>query len=133
MNKKTFSIILIIGLTTSLFLSGCASEQGDVYKQISPKEANKRFEAENDIILLDVRTIEEYQEKHIPGSTLIPVEVISDQIENKIPDKSTTIFVYCRSGNRSKTATYTLLDLGYTDVYDLGGIISWPYEVESGM
>lgn len=100
------------------------------YKTISPSEAKNRLEAEADIILLDVRTIEEYNEGHIPSSILIPYDDIVEQAKTKLPDKSSTIFVYCRSGRRSKIATEALIANGYTNVYDLGGIIDWPYEVE---
>jgi phage shock protein E len=102
------------------------------YRTISPAEAKKRLEAEARIILLDVRTPEEYAEQHIPGSILIPVDQLEQAVEAKIPAKHETIFIYCRSGRRSKIAADKLIGLGYTHVYDLGGIFNWPYEVETG-
>lgn len=102
------------------------------YQDISPEEAKKRLDTEKGIILVDVRTKEEYAEKHIPGSTLIPVEVIEKEAINKLKDKDSTIFVYCRSGNRSTSASKILASLGYTRVSNMGGIIDWKYETESG-
>lgn len=90
------------------------------------------MENEQGIILLDVRTLDEYSEKHIPGSILIPV----DEIEKKAPailtDKAAKIFVYCRSGNRAAAASMALTGMGYTNVYNLGGITNWPYDTEAG-
>lgn len=101
------------------------------YKNMKPEEAKKRLESEKDIVLLDVRTQQEYDEKHIPNSILIPVDVIEKEASSKLTDKSAAIFVYCRSGNRSVTASERLIKMGYTNVYDIGGIINWPYETES--
>ncbi|MFZ5987878.1 MAG: rhodanese-like domain-containing protein [Bacillota bacterium] len=102
------------------------------YKNIAPSEAKKRLESEKDIVLLDVRTKEEYNERHIPDSILIPVDVLSDEAEDKLPDKNVPVFVYCRSGRRSITASEILIKKGYTNVYNLGGIIDWPYETKTG-
>lgn len=102
------------------------------YKNINPEEAKKRLGSEKGIVLLDVRTPEEYTEKHIPGSLLIPVDEIEKDAYEKLIDKNAVIFVYCRSGRRSATASEALVRMGYTDVYNLGGIIDWPYETVSG-
>lgn len=101
------------------------------YKNIKPEEAKKRLESEKGIILLDVRTQQEYDEKHISNSVLIPVDAIEKEAPSILTDKNAVIFVYCRSGNRSVTASEGLVKMGYTNVYNLGGIISWPYETES--
>lgn len=101
-------------------------------KKISPAEAKKRLETEKGIILLDVRTKAEYQEKHIPKSTLIPVDVLENEANSKIPDKNSEIFVYCKSGGRSARAVKILKKLGYTYINNLGGIMSWPYQTVSG-
>jgi rhodanese-related sulfurtransferase len=82
-----------------------------------------------DAVLLDVRTPSEYDEGHIEGAVLFPLSSIESSIETAIPDKSTEIIVYCRSGNRSADAVDILIDLGYTNVHDLGGIIDWPYGI----
>ena len=102
------------------------------YTNIKPEEAKKRLESEKGIILLDVRTQAEYVEQHIPNSLLIPVEEIEKEALTKLKDKNTIIFVYCRSGRRSAIASQVLVKMGYTRVYNLGGIIDWPYETESG-
>ncbi len=87
---------------------------------------------EKGIILLDVRTQEEYIENHISGSTLIPLSDLEGQASLKLPDKQATIFIYCRSGNRSRAAVKILSKQDYTNVFDLGGIIRWPYKTVSG-
>lgn len=102
------------------------------YKKITPEEAKKRLESETEIILLDVRTQEEHIEKRIPDSMLIPLDVIEQEAPAKLEDKNTTIFVYCRSGRRSAIAAELLANMGYTNVYDLGGINDWTYETITG-
>jgi phage shock protein E len=99
---------------------------------ITPKEAIDMIEKHEDTLLLDVRTPEEHREKRIPGSVLLPDYEVKDKISELAPDKNTRIIVYCRSGRRSASAAKTLINLGYTNVYDLGGIIDWPYETISG-
>ncbi|KGK88600.1 rhodanese-like domain-containing protein [Clostridium sp. HMP27] len=130
------SVILLMGL-----FSGCSSKNAKINKEgstssektsfnnITPEEANKRLGSEKGIILLDVRTKEEYDTGHIKGSMLIPVDNLNAEADNKLKDKNSPIFVYCRSGNRSVTAAKILTNLGYTNVYNLGGINNWPYEV----
>jgi rhodanese-related sulfurtransferase len=136
-------VVLLIAMSIGiLVLSGCGAKPQQNQPQtsieivqpsvISPDEAQKRLESEEDIILLDVRTQAEYEEKHIPGSILIPVDELEKRAEAELTDKEKVIFVYCRSGNRSTTASNILAELGYTKVYNLGGINDWPYEVESG-
>ncbi|WP_111947539.1 rhodanese-like domain-containing protein [Clostridium tetanomorphum] len=84
------------------------------------------------MILVDVRSSEEYKENHINNSISIPLESLHEDIENEAPNKSTTIFVYCNSGNKSGKAAEMLDKLGYTNVYDLGGMVNWPYETIRG-
>ena len=88
------------------------------------------MENEPDYIILDVRTQEEYDEGHIPGAICIPNETIGDQPPALLPDKDQLIFVYCRSGNRSKQASAKLAALGYTNIKEFGGIIDWTGEIE---
>ena len=84
------------------------------------------------VIILDVREQDEYDSGHIPSAVLLPVGTIDeDTAAEVIPEKDTTVLVYCRSGNRSKTASSTLAELGYTNIYEFGGIKTWPYETES--
>lgn len=89
------------------------------------------MEEQADAVVLDVREQDEYDGGHIPGAVLLPVGTINeDTAAAVIPKKDTAVLVYCRSGNRSKTASQALADLGYTQIYEFGGIRDWPYEVE---
>lgn len=83
----------------------------------------------NEVIILDVRSEEEYNSGHIENSILIPIDKLEEEAENILNDKNKKILVYCRSGNRSKKASNILLEKGYTNVYDFGGIKDWPYEI----
>ena len=105
-------------------------EESITYTQISAEEAMKLMDIEEDYIILDVRTQEEYDEKHIPGAVLVPNESIGESEIEELPDKDQMILVYCRSGNRSKQASEKLAKLGYTNVYEFGGINNWTGEVE---
>ena len=98
------------------------------YKRIAAEEAKARIDSGNDIIILDVRTEEEYNSGHIPNAILIPNETITDKMPDLLPDLDAEILVYCRSGNRSAQAAKKLIAIGYTNVYDFGGIIDWPYD-----
>ena len=100
------------------------------YQQIT-QEAAKEMMDTQEVVLLDVREQHEYDSGHIPGSVLLPVGTITeDTAAAVIDDLDTVVLVYCRSGNRSKTASQALIDLGYTKVYEFGGINDWPYEIE---
>lgn len=100
-------------------------------KLISPEDAKARLDAGEEIILIDVRTKEEYDQEHIPGAILLPVDQVQNEAAEVMPDLDATYFVYCRSGNRSSVATALLASMGYKNIYDLGGIIDWPYETVS--
>ena len=100
------------------------------YQQIT-QEAAKEMMDTQEVLILDVREQHEYDSGHIPGAVLLPVGTITkDTAADVIDDLDTVVLVYCRSGNRSKTASQTLVDLGYTNIYEFGGITTWPYEVE---
>ena len=101
------------------------------YRQISQEEAMDMLETESDYILLDVRTPEEFSSSHIPGAVNVPVEDIGDEPPQALPDKQQLIMVYCRRGNRSKTAAQKLYDMGYSNVVEFGGINTWPGDVTS--
>ena len=96
------------------------------YEQISPQEAKKRMDNEEDAIILDVRTQEEYDSGHIKNAVCLPNEDILSE-PDILPDKGQQILVYCRSGNRSKQAAQKLADMGYENVLEFGGILDWPY------
>jgi len=128
--KQTITIaILLVGI---LLIWTYTNSSNATKFRIDPTEAKKRLDMEKGIILLDVRTQEEYIENHISGSTLIPLSDLEGQASLKLPDKQATIFIYCRSGNRSRAAVKILSKQDYTNVFDLGGIIRWPYKTVSG-
>lgn len=100
-----------------------------VYQKITAKQAKARMDSGDAIVILDVRTQDEFNAGHIAGAILIPNETILDEQPDLLPDLDAEILVYCRSGNRSAQSANKLLAIGYTNVYDFGGIIDWPYEV----
>jgi len=132
-------ILLMVLLIAMMLIAGCGANGGsstdtetaEVIK-INAEEAKARLDSEEGIILVDVRTPEEYREGHIPGAILLPVDEILANAESVIPDKEATYFIYCRSGNRSATAAAQLVEMGYLNIYDLGGINDWPYEKVTG-
>ena len=97
------------------------------YITITAESALEFMAVKEDYTLLDVRTLEEFGEGHIDGAVLLPVDDVQANIEALYPDKTELIFVYCRSGNRSKTASETLISMGYNHVYDMGSIGDWPH------
>ena len=120
-------------LTALLLLAGCgAQSEESTYRQVNAEEADSMMEEESGYIILDVRTAEEYSEKHIPGAINIPNETIGSEDIPELPDKEQLILVYCRSGNRSKQASEKLVKLGYTNIVEFGGINDWTGETVSG-
>ena len=115
-----------------LLLTGCAAPAGEpaAYQQISQEQALEIMQSQKDVVILDVRTPEEYAAGHIAGAVNLPNETISDQEIPSLPDKDQTLLVYCRSGNRSKQASRKLADLGYTRVLEFGGINTWKGPME---
>lgn len=127
--KKLTLILLAV-----MLLTACGqdkeNDQGVVYVNITAEEAKQIIDTEEGYIILDVRTQEEYDQGHIPGAILIPDTEIKAKAEDVLTDKEQMILVYCRSGRRSKLAAEALVELGYTNIKEFGGIIDWPYEVE---
>ena len=122
---------LIMVLTVFvLLLSGCAGVYGGstLWRSVSQEEAMEMMEEETDYVILDVRTQEEYDAGHIPHAILVPYDTINGDVP-ELPDKRQLIFVYCRSGNRSKQAAQALADAGYEKVVEFGGINTWPGEI----
>lgn len=144
-------MILSMALCCACLLSACVikksspedipSEQSSVssgqraevnpYQQITAEEAKKMMDDGN-VTVVDVRTKEEYESGHISGAVLLPVETIGEESPAALPDLDEVLLIYCRSGNRSKTASDKLARLGYTNVYEFGGIMTWPYEIQKG-
>lgn len=116
----------LIALFALLLLVGCSSPG---YQKLDQEEAYNQLSEDESIILVDVRELSEYQEGHIEGAILLPVGKIDELALETLPDKEAVIYVYCRSGNRSKTAANKLIELGYTNVFDIGGISTWEYGI----
>lgn len=113
---------------------GYEPERGDEamtdYISIDMETAKAKFEAEGDYIILDVRRADEFAGGHIPGAINVANEDIIDKEPTELPDKNQTIYVYCRSGNRSKQASSKLAAMGYTNIIEFGGIIDWTGGIE---
>ena len=125
-------MIIVLLVSISLFgLAACGGEQEKApsFEQISAEEAKQIMDTEEDYIIIDARTDEEFATGHIEGAILIPEYEIAVRAEKELPDKDALILVYCRSGRRSKIASEELVKLGYVNVKEFGGIIDWPYEV----
>ena len=103
------------------------------YTQISQEEAKKMMARSDGHVIVDVRRLDEYMEGHIPGAILVTNEDIGDVPPSSLPDKDQIILIYCRSGRRSKEASQKLADMGYTAIYEFGGIIDWTGDVTTGM
>ena len=129
--KKLRGIVLMLLISLSLFgLTACQDGGNNAtYEQITPQQAKEIMETEQEYIIIDARTEEEFAEGHIENAILIPEYEIKDRAEKELPNKDALILVYCRSGRRSKIASEELVKLGYTNVKEFGGIIDWLYEV----
>ena len=123
---KRVTVILLAAL---LCLAGCSAEEKMAYRQISQEEAKEMMLRDDGHVIVDVRRRDEYDSGHIPGAILIPNESIGTEAPEQLPDRDQVILVYCRSGRRSKEAAQKLADLGYTNVYEFGGIIDWTGEI----
>ena len=134
-NKNGLSVAIIGGADgpTSVFLAGKlpgGSDEVADFTSITMEEAKDIFAKEGDYIILDVRRADEFSEGHIPGAINIANEEIKDAQPAELKDKNQTIYVYCRSGNRSKQASAKLAAMGYTNVIEFGGILDWTGEIQ---
>ena len=121
--------IILILLAALLCLTGCSAEEKMTYHQITQEEAKRMMALDGTQIIVDVRRQDEYDSGHIPGAILIPNESIETEPPEELPDKEQIILIYCRSGRRSKEAAQKLADMGYTNIYEFGGIIDWTGEI----
>ena len=121
-------------LLAALLLTACTQEKEQdreaIYMNITAQEAKEIMDTQEGYIILDVREQDEFDQGHIPGAILIPYTQIDFKAEDMLPDLDQLILVYCRSGRRSKIAAEALVDLGYTNIKEFGGILDWPYEIE---
>ena len=128
-------LCLLLAGILSILLCACTDTKENkeaVYMNITAEEAKKIMDTESEYVILDVRTEEEFAQGHIPGAILIPDYEIREEAESSLPDKDALILVYCRSGRRSKNAAQILAELGYSNIREFGGIMSWPYETVAG-
>ena len=129
--KKVKGLIIMLLISLSLFgMTACdgGNEKSSTYEQITAEQAKTIMDTEKDYVIIDARTEEEFAEGHIENAILIPEYEIASRAEKELPDKEQLILVYCRSGRRSKIASEELVNLGYTNVKEFGGIIDWPYK-----
>ena len=129
--RRILSISLIALLCLLCFV-GCGQQEEvtvNTYQQISAQEAKNIMDSGKDHVIIDARTEEEFATGHIKNAILIPEYEVAERAEEELPDKDALILVYCRSGRRSKIASEELVKLGYSNVYEFGGIIDWPYEI----
>ena len=135
MKKVIYIIVLIIIIVGGFTLvienkeNSIDNKEESVIKYVSMDEFVQIMNVNSDYVILDVRTMQEYNEGHIPNAICIPNETISENIINKLPNKEQLILIYCRSGNRSKQAAQKLKKLGYTNLIEFGGIIDWAGDV----
>ena len=118
---------------TSIFLAGKLTggeNQVAEYTSITMEDAKQIFQEKGDYLIVDVRRADEFAEGHIPGAINIANEDILSAEPAELPDKDQVIYVYCRSGNRSKQASAKLAAMGYTNIVECGGILDWTGEVE---
>ena len=143
MKIKKIALMAIVGLISVLGIS-CGrtmnskqvsvdskevkNEKKAEYKKITSDEAKNIMLTEKPIVV-DVRSLEEYNEGHIPNAISVPLETIENEAEAKLKNKDDLILVYCRSGRRSREAALRLIEKGYTNVIDFGGIQDWNGEV----
>lgn len=120
--------MLITIISLSLFTFGCRKKE-NTYVQITPQEAKSIMDNESDYVILDVRTLDEYNSGHIENAIVIPYDEIETKAEDILKNKDQLILVYCRSGRRSKIAAESLVKLGYTNIKEFGGINDWPYKI----
>jgi rhodanese-related sulfurtransferase len=123
--RRVISILLVL----LLCLTGCTAEGTKTWHHISQEEAREMMARDGGQIIVDVRRQDEYDSGHIPGAVLIPNESISGQKPEQLPDLNQIILIYCRSGRRSREAAQKLADIGYTNIYEFGGIIDWTGEI----
>lgn len=130
MKKEMLWILLFCLMAVVFFAVQKNKDIDNGYTSISMEEAINQWENEEEYILLDVRTWTEYDEGHIPGAICIPNENIKTQEPEELPNKEQRIYVYCRSGNRSKRAADKLSKLGYQNIIEIGGILNWTGEIK---
>ena len=127
MEKIAIPVLLVLALVLTGVTNFAPKTTG--YRQVTTEEAVNIMQTDENYVILDVRTAQEFASGHIPGAVLLPNETIGTEDIPLLPDKDQLILVYCRSGNRSKQAAEKLAQLGYTNIVEFGGINSWTGEI----
>ena len=127
---KRVSLLALLLALTMMFCAACGSKTD--YQTMEINDAAEMIAADDGHVLVDVRTQAEFEEKHIPGAILLPVEDIKDGRLERLPDKDQIILLYCRTGRRAEDAAEYLAKKGYTNIYEIGGIIDWKGETVTG-
>lgn len=127
MEKIAIPALLVLALVLTGVTNFVPKTTG--YRQVTTEEAVNIMQTEENYVILDVRTAQEFASGHIPGAALLPNETIGTEDIPLLPDKDQLILVYCRSGNRSKQAAEKLAQLGYTNIVEFGGINRWTGEI----
>ena len=122
---------IVAAVLAAFAFAGCGKKE-NTYRSISQEEALAMMASEKDYIILDVRRPDEFAEAHLPEAVNVPNETIAGSQPSELPDLNQLIFVYCRSGNRSKQAAEKLAAMGYTNIVEIGGIMTWPGRIEEG-
>ena len=125
-------LVVLIGGVMLLLLNQATEPDVPTPTLLTPSEAQEMMQSGEPFVLLDVREELEFLELHIPGAILIPLGDLPTRAPLELSDKGTPIIIYCRSGRRSAEAAQRLAELGYEQVYDLGGILDWTYETTGG-
>lgn len=136
---KYMLMVMILGISFVTFQQIAQADNEVVnatqvpsFQKISPEYAKQLMDTEKNYIIIDVRTIEEYNEGHVKNAISLPNEEISPDnklLQELLSDKEQMILVYCRSGRRATDASIKLAKMGYVNVYNFGGIVNWPYEI----
>ena len=125
-------LFILAALFLGMAIGGCPTSREALaagYRQIDQRTAMEMMTRADGHVVIDVRRQDEYDAGHIPGAVLVPNERIGAEPPEALPDREQVILVYCRSGNRSKQAAQNLADMGYTNVYEFGGLLTWPGEI----
>ena len=123
--RKTFAVLMLFLFT---ICAGCSSAGS--YKTINATDAVKMMQTEKDYLIIDVRTQEEYDKKHIPGAVLVPIADLREGKFEKLPNKNQTLLIYCWTGRRAEDSAKLLAENGYTKVYTFGGLVEWNGDLE---